>query len=95
MWSGVPGIGTNIGGIPEVIEHGVNGYIVEPGDTKAVADYAVELLQDDKKHQQFRQEALASVEKNFHESYIIEQYERIYERLAVKNDVSKTMASRD
>ena len=95
MACGVPGIGTNIGGIPEVIEHGVNGYIVELGDTKAVADYAVELLQDDKKHQQFRQEALEAVEKNFHESKIIKQYERIYERLAVKKDVSKTMASRD
>ena len=95
MACGVPGIGTNIGGIPEVIQHGVNGYIVELGDTKAVAEYAVKLLQDDKMHQQFRQEALESVEKNFHESKIIKQYERIYERLAVKKDVSKTMASRD
>lgn len=95
MACGVPGIGTNIGGIPEVIEHNVNGYIVELGDTKAVADYAVALLQDEEKHNQFRQAALESVEKNFHETKIIEQYERIYERLAVKKHVSKTVASRD
>lgn len=95
MACGVPGIGTNIGGIPEVIEHGVNGYIVELGDTRAVAELAVGLLQDETKHQQFRDAALESVQKNFHETKIIEQYERIYERLAVKNDVSKTMASSD
>lgn len=54
MACGVPGIGTAIGGIPEVIDHGVNGYLVPLGDTQSVADYAVELLQDEEKHQSFQ-----------------------------------------
>ena len=47
MACGVPGIGTNIGGIPEVIDHGTNGYLVELGDVDAVAQYAIELLSDE------------------------------------------------
>ena len=44
MACGVPGIGTNIGGIPEVIQHGENGYIVELGDCEKAAEYAIGLL---------------------------------------------------
>lgn len=82
MACGVPGIGTAIGGIPEVIEHGVNGYLVELGDIDAVANYAIELLQDTQKLAAFRQAALDAVKEKFHQDSIIEQYERIYERLA-------------
>ncbi|MEG0385312.1 N-acetyl-alpha-D-glucosaminyl L-malate synthase BshA [Solibacillus cecembensis] len=82
MACGVPGIGTAIGGIPEVIEHGVNGYLVELGDTDAVASYAIELLKDEQKLAAFRQSALDAVQNKFHQDSIIEQYEQIYERLA-------------
>lgn len=81
MACGVPGIGTAIGGIPEVINHGVNGYLVPLGDTQSVADYAVELLQDEVKHAAFKLAALQAVREQFHESKMVEQYERIYERV--------------
>lgn len=82
MACGVPGIGTNIGGIPEVIEHGTNGYLVELGDVDAVAHYAIELLSDEAKLVQFRMNALDSVQTKFKSEKIIEQYEMIYEKLA-------------
>lgn len=82
MACGVPGIGTNIGGIPEVIEHGTNGYLVELGDVDAVAHYAIELLSDEEKLVQFRMNALDSVQTKFKSEKIIEQYEMIYEKLA-------------
>ncbi|MER1985416.1 MAG: N-acetyl-alpha-D-glucosaminyl L-malate synthase BshA [Solibacillus sp.] len=85
MACGVPGIGTNIGGIPEVIEHGKDGYIVPLGDTNAVAKFAIELLMDDDKLAQFRLAAMEAVEQKFHEDKVIAQYEKLYERLvAVK-----------
>ena len=82
MACGVPGIGTNIGGIPEVIDHGENGYIVELGDVDAVAQYAIELLSDDEKLAQFRMNALEAVQTKFHSETIIKQYEKLYEKLA-------------
>lgn len=82
MACAVPGIGTNIGGIPEVIEHGENGFIVELGDIDAVARYAIELLSDEEKLSQFRLHALEAVQTKFKSEAIIEQYEKLYERLA-------------
>ena len=82
MACGVPGIGTNIGGIPEVIEHGTNGYLVELGDVDAVAHYAIELLSDEDKLAEFRINALEAVQTKFKSEKIIEQYEKIYEKLA-------------
>ena len=81
MACGVPGIGTNIGGIPEVIEHGKNGFIVELGDTDAVANYALQILSDEQSLAQFREQAFASVAERFNSEDIVKQYEEIYYRL--------------
>ncbi|MEY9970397.1 N-acetyl-alpha-D-glucosaminyl L-malate synthase BshA [Lysinibacillus sp. RC46] len=85
MACGVPCIGSAVGGIPEVIEHGVDGYIVELGDTDAVAEYAVNLLKDEEKLQHFREAAIRAVDEKFHSSKIVEQYENLYEKVAERN----------
>lgn len=82
MACGVPCIGTNVGGIPEVIQHGVDGFIVSEGDVDQVATYAIELLSNPEKLQSFREAAMASVKGHFHSSCIVEQYEKLYERVA-------------
>jgi glycosyltransferase involved in cell wall biosynthesis len=46
MAAGKPLVGTTVGGIPEVVKDGVNGYIVPPKDTKALADAISKLLSD-------------------------------------------------
>ncbi|GLC87046.1 N-acetyl-alpha-D-glucosaminyl L-malate synthase BshA [Lysinibacillus piscis] len=82
MACGVPCIGTAIGGIPEVITHGVDGYLVELGDVEAVVDYALNLLQDADQHEQFRVAAIQAVNEKFHSAKIVEQYEQLYEKVA-------------
>lgn len=81
MACGVPGIGTNIGGIPEVIDHGENGYLVELGDVHQAAQYAIELLQDEEELIKFRQAAINTVQTKFLAKPIIDHYEQLYERL--------------
>lgn len=46
MACGVPVISTRVSGIPELIEHGAEGLLVEPGDSAAIADAIEQLLGD-------------------------------------------------
>lgn len=86
MACGVPVIGSNIGGMPEIIDPGVNGYLVELGDTQKAADYAVQMLSDETQLEKLRQGALKTVSERFHSSKILEQYEGLYERLLTKDE---------
>ncbi|KGX87945.1 N-acetyl-alpha-D-glucosaminyl L-malate synthase BshA [Pontibacillus litoralis] len=78
MACGVPCIGTNTGGIPEVIIDGETGYISEVGDVESVASLGVELLMNRAKWERFSRNSLARVAQNFHSAHIVKQYERIY-----------------
>ena len=40
-------IATNVGGVPEVIEHGKSGYLADVGDVDTMARYAIDLLGDE------------------------------------------------
>ncbi|MDI2589575.1 N-acetyl-alpha-D-glucosaminyl L-malate synthase BshA [Psychrobacillus sp. NEAU-3TGS] len=80
----VPCIGTNVGGIPEVIIHGENGYLAELGDVQQVAEYGIRLLQDPILHKQMVETSLIFIEERFSSKKIVEQYEVMYERVAKK-----------
>lgn len=43
---GIPIIASRVGGIPEAVEDGLNGYLLEPGDSAALAARLLELLGD-------------------------------------------------
>jgi L-malate glycosyltransferase len=81
MACGVPCIGTNIGGIPEVITDGVNGYICEVGEIDLIADRAITLLNDTDIYNQFSSNSLATVQEKFRADLIVAQYEDIYSKL--------------
>lgn len=85
MACGVPCIGTNIGGIPEVIDHGITGYISELGDIEGIANYAIKLLQDEQLHEKFSKACLETVCSKFCSNSIISQYEDIYYKLLAEN----------
>ena len=80
----VPCIGTNIGGIPEVISHGENGYLVELGDIEKVAEYGIKILKDSSLHNRLKETSLQIIQERFSSSKIVEQYETLYESVARK-----------
>jgi N-acetyl-alpha-D-glucosaminyl L-malate synthase BshA len=84
MACGVPVIGTNLGGIPEVITHSENGYIAELGDIKRMAKYAIDLLNHPRRWQEFSNKARQRAVEVYDISLIVPQYEALYESL-VKN----------
>jgi L-malate glycosyltransferase len=81
MACGVPCIGTKIGGIPEVIEDGVNGFTCNVGDIELIADRALTLLKDPIAHENFSKNSLKTVEEKFSSDLIVSQYESIYYKL--------------
>ncbi|GAF65267.1 N-acetyl-alpha-D-glucosaminyl L-malate synthase BshA [Alkalihalobacillus trypoxylicola] len=78
MACGVPVIGSNIGGIPEVIDDGISGYLGEVGDIKGFSEKALKLLTDESLYADFQRESLKRAEKHFSSSEIVKQYEAIY-----------------
>ncbi|WP_438420115.1 N-acetyl-alpha-D-glucosaminyl L-malate synthase BshA [Bacillus siamensis] len=82
MACGVPCIGTNIGGIPEVIKDQVSGFLVEVGDIQAASEKALAVLEDKQLSKRLTDHALKMVETAFSSQRIVSQYERIYAELA-------------
>ncbi|WP_374702546.1 N-acetyl-alpha-D-glucosaminyl L-malate synthase BshA [Bacillus sp. M6-12] len=81
MACGVPCIGTNVGGIPEVIVDGKTGFLCELGNTRSAADKAIMLLNDTLMHNRFSEASLELVKARFRSDIITEQYISIYEEL--------------
>ncbi|GAA0347802.1 N-acetyl-alpha-D-glucosaminyl L-malate synthase BshA [Bacillus carboniphilus] len=81
MACGVPCIGTNVGGIPEVIEHGQTGYLAELGDIQDISHKAIHLLNNVQMHQQFSKASMERVHRHFRSDIIVQQYEDIYKSL--------------
>ncbi len=57
MASGVPVGATNIGGNSEVVDEGVNGFLIEPGDYNSMAEKICELLENKTKRSQMSENA--------------------------------------
>ena len=71
-------VATRVGGVPEVIEHGRNGYMADPGDVDAMAGFAIEVLSDDKKLEDMGYRARVMAQAKYCASKIIPQYEEFY-----------------
>jgi glycosyltransferase involved in cell wall biosynthesis len=69
MALGKPIVGSNVGGIPEVVDDGVTGILVPPGDCNALSKAIVDLLNDPARRNQFgdagklRAETLFTIER--------------------------------
>lgn len=78
---GVPSIGTNIGGIPEVIEDGKTGLIVPVGDIEEITEKTLQILKNPKLKRQMGELARERAETYFHSNIIVEQYEDLYKEI--------------
>lgn len=81
MACGVPCIGTNAGGIPEVILEGETGYICDVGDIETIAIRAIQILSDQDIHTRMAESATILAKERFHSDKIVSQYESIYYKL--------------
>ncbi len=81
MSCGVPVIGTNTGGLPEVVIDGVTGYLANLGDIDFMAEKAIELLADENRFDLFRQNARKVAMEKFDSDLIVPLYESYYQEV--------------
>ena len=75
--SSVPVITTNAGGLPEVVDHNVNGFLSDVGDVDDMASNALSLLRDTDKLKEFKENARAKAMK-FDIQNVLPIYEQLY-----------------
>jgi len=63
MASGLPVIGTLTGGIPDIIEDGKNGYLVEEKDAQAIAQAIDKVFASEKEYNYLQKNALETGKK--------------------------------
>jgi len=75
----VPTIGTAVGGMPELIEHGVTGFLFPVGDVAAMSEAAIALLQNPASMRAMSKAARCVAQKTYCSSHVIPRYEQFYE----------------
>lgn len=88
MAAGKPVVASRVGGIPEIVEDGVTGLLVEPGDSQQLADALVRLLQDEQARRAMGERGRERIQKlaGLHENVArrLEVYEQILSNTFVK-----------
>jgi len=73
-----PVVVTNVGSIPEVVEEGVTGFIVPPGDADALAEAIIKLLKDDRLRKEMGENAYKKMQEELSWDKIAEKTIEVY-----------------
>ena len=77
----VPVVASRVGGLPEVIEHGVTGFLHEPEDIDGMAASAVAVLTDPALHERVTKAAREIVGERFCSERVVPMYEDYYSQV--------------
>jgi N-acetyl-alpha-D-glucosaminyl L-malate synthase BshA len=80
----VPIVASRVGGLPEVVEHGVSGYLHAPDDLDAMAQSIVRLLTDDALHDRMAAAAARTARDLYCDWKIVPEYEAYYKEVMAK-----------
>ena len=83
MHQGIPVVSTRVGGIPEVIENGVDGILVEPGDSHALSRAIESLVLDDNKYVEISRNGRDRIARSFNRSVWVKEMETIYKNVLI------------
>jgi L-malate glycosyltransferase len=81
MACGVPVVASKVGGLPEIIEDGVTGFVCAPDDVEGMAERGVRLLTDRNLHARISGNAASLVRTTYCTDRIVPMYEEAYRRV--------------
>ena len=84
MRHGIPVVSTNVGGMPEIIEHGVNGLIVEAGDMEALGNAVESLVVNRERRRAISYNARERIARDFDRTSWIQKIEDCYASILEK-----------
>ncbi|PKN49481.1 MAG: hypothetical protein CVU63_02030 [Deltaproteobacteria bacterium HGW-Deltaproteobacteria-20] len=79
---GKPVVATRVGGNPEVVDHGVNGFIVPPRDASALAQALLKTCRDDAFRRNARDVNRTRFETQFSLQAMVSAHEKLYVEVA-------------
>ena len=77
----VPVVASRVGGLPEVIQHGVTGFLHHPDDLDGMAGSALAVLSDEDLRQRIADAARRHVGERFCVDLVVPQYQQYYQRV--------------
>ena len=80
MASGTPVIGSNVGGIRDIIKDNKNGFLTKPENPENIADKIIKLLNDNKLQQKFSNEGLKMIEDKFSWEITTDRFSKVIAR---------------
>ncbi len=83
MASGTPCVATAEGGIPEMVTHGKNGYVVQQHEFDKAVKYIIKLLSDNELLAEFSRAARQATEQEWDWDFITKKYEKLYKEIIV------------
>jgi glycosyltransferase involved in cell wall biosynthesis len=81
MTMGIPVIANRVGGIPEIIQEGVTGYLCQPGDINKTVEVCMYLINHPMKRAEMGRKGCTSVGNEFSLDVMIDQISTLYEDL--------------
>jgi N-acetyl-alpha-D-glucosaminyl L-malate synthase BshA len=84
----VPVIATNVGGLPEVVTHGVDGYLIPARDVETGARFALQILMLPDRGRAMGQQARINARREYCSNDVIPQYEAYYQKVLCATDAS-------
>jgi glycosyltransferase involved in cell wall biosynthesis len=85
MQAQVPVVATAVGGMPEVLDHGRAGVLVDPGEPISLADGIMKYLSDPNLSKQSAAKAFERANSCYNSRCMAEEYLRIYEKVSALN----------
>ena len=84
--SEVPVIASRVGGLPEVVIDGQHGFLVDVGDTGAIAERAIELLGNEELRREMGRQGRAWALDQYNTERVIPKYVALYERVVAERN---------